>query len=50
MLNEFVFKMAANAEFIFEAYKEKEKVGDKMAKGKIITFKLRLDALWCILN
>lgn len=49
-MNLIVFKMAVNAEFIFEACKEKEKVGDTMAKGKIIMFKLCPDALWCILN
>lgn len=50
LINLAVFEIAAQAEFIFEAYRVKEKVGDKMGKGKIITFKLCPDALWCILN
>lgn len=50
LINLAVYKIAVNSEFIFEAYREKEKIGDKMGKGKIITFKLCPDASWCILK
>lgn len=50
LMNLAVFKIAVSSEFIFEAHRKKEKVGQQMGKEKMIVSKLCLHASRCVLN